>query len=155
LREDLYFRVATIVIEIPPLRDRREDILVTALHFVAELADRYGRHITIADPGTELLLQYRFPGNVRELKGLLESVTALSKDDPQIITDRDLRPLLRQLADGGGSDDEHAFSLERMERVAIERALRISQGNRSRAAAVLGISRDTLYRKVRDLGIKM
>jgi two-component system, NtrC family, response regulator HydG len=154
LREDLYFRVATIVIDIPPLRDRREDILVTALHFVAELADRHGRHITIADAAIELLLQYRFPGNVRELKGLLESVTALSTVDPQIIMERDLKPLLRQLSDGGGSD-EHAFSLGQMERIAIERALRICQGNRTRTAALLGISRDTLYRKLRDLGIRM
>ena len=155
LREDLYFRVATIIVEVPPLRDRREDVLVMAQHFAAEFADTYGRHITVAGSAVELLLHYGFPGNVRELKGILESVAALSQDDPQLITDRDLAPLLRQASPQAHGEQGGALSLEKMEHVAIERALRLCQGNRTKAARLLGISRDTLYRKVRDLGISM
>lgn len=148
LREDLYFRIATVGIEVPPLHSRREDILVLAQHFAAALADRYGRHITLSRAATELLVRYPFPGNVRELQNLLESLAALSQEDPQTVTDRDLKPLLCAT---GHAPDEHALALDEMERVAIERALRMCQDNRTRAAALLGISRDTLYRKMREL----
>ncbi|MGI9103274.1 MAG: sigma-54-dependent transcriptional regulator [Terriglobales bacterium] len=154
LRDDLYFRLATVVIEVPPLRSRREDILVLAQHFAAQLADRYGRHITLARAATELLLNHAFAGNVRELQNVLESATALSQADPQTITDKDLKPLLGPAATAGPRFEEHPLALDEMERVAIERSLRMCQGNRTRAAALLGISRDTLYRKMRDLKVR-
>jgi len=72
-----------------------------------------------------------------------------------VITDRDLAPLLRQASPQAHGEQGGALSLEKMEHVAIERALRLCQGNRTKAARLLGISRDTLYRKVRDLGISM
>jgi len=156
LREDLYYRVATVVIEVPPLRERQEDILVLAQHFAARLAETYGRHITIAASAIELLLRYRFPGNVRELLSILESAAAVRFEDPQTITDKDLLPLLRiGDAENSRAIESPVLSLEAMERTAIERALRRCEGNRTKAAALLGISRDTLYRKARDLAIKM
>lgn len=156
LREDLYYRAATVVIDVPPLRDRPEDILVLAQHFAARLAESYGRHITIASSATNLLLHYRFPGNVRELWSVLESATAVSLDDPQTITDKDLINLLHsRTSANAGVLDTQVQSLEDMERVAIARALRRCEGNRTKAAALLGISRDTLYRKAKDLQIKM
>ena len=151
LREDLYFRVATVVLEIPPLRGRPEDILVLAQQFAARLSRRYGREISLSRHALELLLAYSFPGNVRELENVVESASAVSTDNPQTITDRDLRPLLgagvpaaADPAPGG------ALSMERMEKVTIEQALRVSGGNRTKAASLLGISRDTLYRKMRQ-----
>jgi two-component system, NtrC family, response regulator AtoC len=149
LREDLYFRLATVIIEVPPLRLRPEDILVLTQHFAAALADRYGRHITVSRAATEVLVRYSFPGNVRELQNVLESVAALSQADPQVITDRDIKPLLTR-AETPLADDQ-PLALDDMERVAIERSLRLCNGNRTRAAALLGISRDTLYRKMREL----
>jgi DNA-binding NtrC family response regulator len=149
LREDLYFRLATVIIEIPPLRQRPEDILVLTQHFAAGLADRYGRHITVSRVAAELLVRYSFPGNVRELQNVLESAAALSQADPQLVTDRDVKPLLTP-ADAP-LPQEQPLALDDMERVAIERSLRLCQGNRTRAAALLGISRDTLYRKMREL----
>ena len=149
LREDLYFRLATVILEVPPLRGRPEDILVLTQHFAAGLADRYGRHITIARSATELLLRYAFPGNVRELQNMLEGVAALSQADPQVVTDRDIKPLM--MREAPSPTDEKPLSLDEMEKVAIERSLRLCHGNRTRAAALLGISRDTLYRKMRDL----
>ncbi|MBZ5533297.1 MAG: sigma-54 dependent transcriptional regulator [Acidobacteriia bacterium] len=153
LRQDFYFRIATVVIEIPPLRARPEDILVFAQHTLQRLEQRYERHITLHRSALELLLKYAFPGNVRELENLLESLAALSRDDPQTITEKDLRPLL----DPAGLADEPAakgvgqtVAMEPLERMAIDRALRLAEGNRSKAAALLGISRDTLYRKMRE-----
>ncbi len=153
MREDLYFRLATVVLEIPPLRSRREDVLVLAQWFCSRLAERYGRHITLNPAAIEVLLGYGFPGNVRELENILESAAAVSKEDPQVVTDRDIRPLLHTNGPGQAGWIEHPMTLEEMEKIAIERALRLCQGNRTRAAALLGISRDTLYRKLRDLNI--
>lgn len=152
LREDLYFRLATVVIEIPPLRQRCEDILVFAQAFAARLADRYGRHITVSGGAMELLLGYPFPGNVRELENMLESIAALSHEDPQTITEKELRPLIRVASNSLVTSKETITTLEGVERVAIERAIRLCGGNRTRAAALLGISRDTLYRKMHANG---
>ena len=151
LREDLYFRIATVVVELPPLRARLEDVLVLAQHFTGRLARRYSREITLSRSALELLLQHPYPGNVRELENVLESVTALSQDDPQTITDKDLRPLLHERSSPPVSAlSEQPLSMERLEHFAIQQALRLCQGNRTQAASMLGISRDTLYRKLRQ-----
>lgn len=152
LREDLYFRIATVVIELPPLRTRPEDVLVLTQHFVARLARRCGREIALTRAALELLLGYPFPGNVRELESLLQSAAALSVDNPQTITEKDLKPLL---ATSGSTHESHVreqpLSMERLERAAVQQALRLCHGNRTRAASMLGISRDTLYRKLKQL----
>jgi transcriptional regulator with PAS, ATPase and Fis domain len=153
MREDLYFRLATVVLEIPPLRSRREDVLVLAQWFCSRLAERYGRHITLNPSAVEALLGYGFPGNVRELENILESIAAVSKEDPQTIHDRDVKPLLHSPDGSQPGWIEQPMKLEEMEKIAIERALRLCQGNRTKAAALLGISRDTLYRKIRDLNL--
>jgi DNA-binding NtrC family response regulator len=152
LREDLYFRIATIVMEVPPLRTRPEDILVLAQHFAGRLSRRYHREISLSRAALELLLGYSFPGNVRELENLVESASAVSADNPQVITEKDLKPLLGAGAavSPGPAHLGDAFSMEQMERLTIQQALRVSAGNRTKAASMLGISRDTLYRKMRQ-----
>jgi DNA-binding NtrC family response regulator len=150
LREDLYFRVATVVLEIPPLRERPEDVLVLAQHFAARLSEQYGREIVLSRTAIELLLKYPFPGNVRELQSLLESVTALSRDNPQVITEKDLKPLLRDALAHSLSGSATPLAIEDLERMAVDRALRVCDGNRTRAARLLGISRDTLYRRLKE-----
>jgi two-component system, NtrC family, response regulator AtoC len=153
LRQDFYFRIATVVLEIPPLRARPEDVLVLAQHFLRRLSRRSGRQIELAHSAADLLVAYPFPGNVRELENILESATAISRDDPQVITDRDLRPLLGDAASFPLADGvpRESLSLERLEEIAIQQALHVCDGNRTRAAALLGISRDTLYRKLRQM----
>jgi len=148
LREDLYFRIATVVIEVPPLRVRREDALVLSQWFVARLSEKYGRHITLSRSALECLLTHPFPGNVRELENLLESICAVSTEDPQAITDKEVRVIFAQSPSAPREDIP--LALEDMERMAIDRAIRVCQGNRTKAAALLGISRDTLYRKIRE-----
>jgi transcriptional regulator with PAS, ATPase and Fis domain len=151
LREDLYFRIATVVVQVPPLRSRQEDILVLAQHFAARLSRRYGREISLSRSALELLLRYPFPGNVRELESLIESASAVSADNPQSITDKDLRPLLSTAGETVPEQTLHpAVSMEQMERLTIQQALRMADGNRTKAASLLGISRDTLYRKLRQ-----
>ncbi len=153
MREDLYFRIATVVVELPPLRTRLEDVLVLAQHFVNRLSRRYSRDITLHRSALELLLKYSFPGNVRELENLMESAAAVSLDDPQTICDKDLKPLLQEpaapLSPANGLDQQ-PLSMEGLERFAIQQALRLCDGNRTKAASLLGISRDTLYRKLRQ-----
>jgi DNA-binding NtrC family response regulator len=154
LREDLYFRIATVLIEIPPLRARPEDVLVLAQHFVGRLSERYDRQITLSRGAMELLLQQSFPGNVRELENALEAGAALSREDPQCITEKDLRPHLKSAPPPSrvaGPSVEQPLKLDRLEQMAIQRALRLARGNRTKTAALLGISRDTLYRRLRDL----
>jgi DNA-binding NtrC family response regulator len=153
LREDLYFRIATIVIEVPPLRARPEDTLVLAQHFTRRLADRYDREIVLTRAAMELLVEHSFPGNVRELENLLEAAAALSHDDPQKISEKELTLRLSPSVSSNlpGRALDQPLVLDQLERMAIQRALRLSQGNRRKAASLLGISRDTLYRKLRDM----
>jgi DNA-binding NtrC family response regulator len=152
LRNDFYFRIATVTIEVPPLRRRAEDLLALIHHFTRSLSERYERDITLNRQALELLLHYSFPGNVRELINLLERVTAVSREDPQVISDRDLRPMLEneKPEEIEVNGIEAALSLDQWEQMAIERALRRCRGNRTQAASLLGISRDTLYRKLRE-----
>jgi DNA-binding NtrC family response regulator len=155
LRDDFYFRIATVTIEVPPLRNRPEDLLALVRHFTRSLTERYQRDITLSRSALELLLHYSFPGNIRELANMLESLAALSREDPQVVTERDLRPLLENSQGEAMSVSgvEQNLSLEQWERVVIERALRQCKGNRTHAASLLGISRDTLYRKMREFKV--
>jgi DNA-binding NtrC family response regulator len=152
LREDLYFRIATVIVQVPPLRTRPEDILVLSQNFAGRLARRYGREILLSRAALEVLLRYAFPGNVRELEGLIESAAAVSADNPQTITDKDLKSLLSDTSWEAGLTTNVAqpLSMDQMERLTIQQALRLSEGNRTKAASLLGISRDTLYRKLRQ-----
>jgi transcriptional regulator with PAS, ATPase and Fis domain len=150
LREDLYFRIATVLVQVPPLRARQEDVLVLTQHFAGRLSRRYGREISLSRSALELLLSYPFPGNVRELESLIESAAAVSADNPQFISDEDLRPLLSAGAEEIAQAMHPPVSMEQMERLTIQQALRIADGNRTKAASLLGISRDTLYRKLRQ-----
>jgi two-component system response regulator HydG len=153
LREDFFFRISTVVIELPPLRSRPDDTLVLAQHFANRLSRRYSRQIVLSPEALGLLLKYSFTGNVRELENILEGVVVLSRDDPQTITEGDLKPLLKESAfvPAGGVLDRQPVSMEELESTAIRRALRLCQGNRTKAASLLGISRDTLYRKLRQM----
>ena len=120
--------------------------------FLGRLSRRSGRQIALARSAADVLVHYTFPGNVRELQSILESAASLSLDDPQTITEKDLGPLPREsaavaLAGGLGGQP---LSLDSLERAAIEQAVRFCHGNRTRAASLLGISRDTLHRKLRQ-----
>jgi DNA-binding NtrC family response regulator len=156
LREDLFFRISTIVIQVPPLRQRREDLYLLSEHFLQQFSQRYGRSISLDRGALDALLAYSFPGNVRELSHILESAVAVSTDNPQVIKERDISPLLRAQAPSAALSFGIAAdcSLESMEKFAIRQALRIASGNKSQAAELLGLSRGSLYRKLREHGLE-
>ncbi len=158
MRQDLFFRLSVLVIDIPPLRDRREDLPLLAAYFLRVIRARGGRHVDAIEPqALELLADYPFPGNVRELENLLESAVATLPAERATIQTDDVRAWLRRRghsAAGRTSDASHVpLNLEALEAWAITEAMRQSHGNKSQAAHMLGISRDTLYRKLHELGL--
>jgi DNA-binding NtrC family response regulator len=153
LREDLFFRLAVVVIELPPLRERREDIPLLTEHFIRKLNQKYSRNIRGVSEGVlTSIYQYDFPGNIRELENLLEGIIAVSPPDKQTIVEKDLKAHL--LWQEKKASEHMLLSLDKLEKFALEQALRESQGNKSKAAEILGISRDTLYRKLKQFGIE-
>jgi DNA-binding NtrC family response regulator len=150
-REDLYYRLNVVVISLPPLRDRMEDLPLLVEHFLRKYAPAFGKKISgVSDEVLEVLSRYPFPGNVRELGNIIERAVALS-DDPEIGL-RDLPSDLRELSMSGIG--ERAWpTLEKHERDYIERVLALTEGHKSRAAEVLGVPRTTLWRKLKRFGL--
>jgi len=155
-RQDLYYRINVIEIEVPPLRERDNDILLLAQHFIAEFSRRGGRTVTgLSESAAERLLDYDWPGNVRELKNAMERAVALTRQTR--ISVGDLPPKLRRyerspsIEAGRGAAD--LDSLETVERRHILYALKVVEGNKSKAARALGCDRKTLYRKLKAYGI--
>ena len=155
-REDLFFRISTVVLDVPPLRQRRDDLYLLVQHFLRLLEGRYGRPVSLDRAGLDHLLGYPFPGNVRELAHILESAVAVSTDNPQVILDRDLVPLLRSHSAFRDLPPQVASdcSLETLEKFAIRQALRLAGYNKSHAAELLGLSRGSLYNKLREYGLE-
>jgi transcriptional regulator with PAS, ATPase and Fis domain len=157
LRQDLYFRLARITIELPPLRERREDLPLLLDHFLSIYSKKYGYRPSFHSDALDLLHKYPFPGNIRELDNLIEGVMATTQGR-EVIRDKDIRPYLHPELLSSGEDrvvDVSMFSLERLEKFAIEQALRLSGDNKSRATEILGISRESLYRKMRQYEIPL
>lgn len=147
-REDLLFRLNTVEIHVPALRDRREDIPALALHFLARYASRYRRTVQgFEAPALQLLTQYSWPGNVRELEHTLERAVLMCRGDEIQRADLGL-DLSRQQ-----SQNLEELSLEAVEAILIRKALQRSQGNVSHAAETLGLSRGALYRRMEKYGL--
>jgi transcriptional regulator with PAS, ATPase and Fis domain len=140
-RQDLYYRINTITVTLPPLRDRREDIALLAQHFVESKATYGAKRLSSA--ALAALEAYAWPGNVRELLHAIERGVILSKGD--IIEPADLPP---EVLGGAEPAATPAGSLESMERTHIVSTLRQVSGHRGKAAALLGIDPKTLYRKI-------
>ncbi|MBI3635508.1 MAG: sigma-54-dependent Fis family transcriptional regulator, partial [Candidatus Rokubacteria bacterium] len=140
-RQDLYYRINTITVSLPPLRDRREDVPLLAAHFLGANANYGTRRLSPAAMAT--LEAYAWPGNVRELQHAIERAVILSKDDE--IEPSDLPP---EIGGSAPAPAPAAGSLEDMERVHIVGTLRQVGGHRGKAAALLGIDPKTLYRKI-------
>ncbi|WP_025321018.1 sigma-54 interaction domain-containing protein [Deferrisoma camini] len=146
-REDLFFRLCVVPIELPPLRDRREDIPLLVDHFLKRLALREGRRKVLAAAAYPILQRYSWPGNVRELENALAHAYVCSAGDviqPQALPDHILRG-----EDPFGEPDPYAE-----ERDQIYAALEATGWNKGEAAKRLGWSRTTLWRRMRDLGIR-
>jgi DNA-binding NtrC family response regulator len=145
-REDLYFRISTIVLRLPPLRERVEDIPALANDLLTRVAQDLGRPgATLAESGTHALEQYNWPGNIRELKNVLERSVLLSEGVE--IRRKDLR--FESSSPTDSREDDSRLTLNELESRHIARVLKQEEGSVERAAMSLGISRNTLYYKMR------
>jgi DNA-binding NtrC family response regulator len=147
-REDLLFRINTIEIQLPPLRDRREDIPALATHFLKLYALRYRKRVTGFEPAAlQALMAYAWPGNVRELAHAVERAALLAEGDKVRVGDLALRS-----PEAGGARMEE-LSLEEVEKLLIQKAVARFQGNVTAAAKALGLSRSALYRRLEHHGL--
>jgi Nif-specific regulatory protein len=147
-REDLFYRLR-IPIRVPPLRDHAEDIPALADHFLARLSVEYRRPVKLTEAALARLRDYSWPGNVRQLRSVLETAVAMSDGLAIDADDLPLGPDRGQKAEGLPT-----LNLEELEADAIRQALRRTEGNKAQAARVLGIHRDTLMQKLRKYGIE-
>ena len=155
-REDLYYRLYVVAVKLPPLRERDGDLSLLIQHFVAEFAKENGKKLEgITPDAVAALTAYRWPGNVRELRNVIERMVVLSRGDRLTMRDvpatlrAELPPEVAGLVPRGG-----ALSLEDNERTMVVRALRAHDGNVTKAALDLGISRRTLHRKLNEYGLR-
>ena len=146
-RPDLLFRLNTVEIHLPPLRDRTEDIPILAAHFLARYAARYRKSIEGFDPSAlQSLLDHSWPGNVRELEHTMERAVLMSRGSRILATDLNLQS-------GRSSNSIDEMSLEAVENILIRKALAKHSRNVSQAAEALGLSRGALYRRMEKYGI--
>jgi transcriptional regulator with PAS, ATPase and Fis domain len=159
MRQDLFFRLSVLVIEIPPLRDRRDDLPRLVAHFLDAAHERGGPRVDIEPAALDLLATYPFPGNVRELENMIEGLCVTLPRDRVTILAEDVRGWLGRRGVGvtmqTGDASGVPLRLVALEAWAINEALRQARGNKSAAAHMLGISRDTLYRKLHERGTQI
>ena len=153
-REDLYYRINVVQIELPPLRARGTDVLLLAKHFTEMFATRSGKEVSgVSENAGEKLLAYAWPGNVRELRNVIERAVALTRYDR--IAVEDLPEKIRNYRASqvliGGEDPSELVPLDVVEQRYILHVLNCVGGNKTTAAKVLGLDRKTLYRKLQKL----
>jgi DNA-binding NtrC family response regulator len=154
-RKDLYFRLKVIPIHVPPLRDRREDVPLLVNFFVERFNKELGKQVKpVGREAMEVMVAYDWPGNVRELKNVIERAMLLDAED-EIVVDH-LPQELRGARDSAGVsasasllDSFFPMTLREMEKIQIEKTLEQTSGNKSKAASLLGISRQTLREKLK------
>ncbi len=153
-REDLYYRLNVITIQLPPLRERRQDIPALVQHFL----QRGGRRVSITPGALALLCDYHWPGNVRELENAIERAAVLARSGVIDESDIQLHPVVHREAahwtEQISLEDGWKANLAAAEKSMVERALRKAEGNKSRAAELLGIHRRLLYEKLREYGLE-
>jgi transcriptional regulator with PAS, ATPase and Fis domain len=149
-REDLYFRLNVIPIQLAPLRERREDIPPLARHFLRRYADEAGRQLSLSDEAEQALLAHAWPGNVRELENAIERAVVLARDESVKSEDLLLEQSTQSSESTQGSLQD---ALDQTAAARIRAALETANGQRAEAAHALGIERTTLYRMMKRLGI--
>ncbi|MEM7625909.1 MAG: sigma-54 dependent transcriptional regulator [Planctomycetota bacterium] len=156
-REDLFFRIKGVELRLPSLRERREDIPLLTRHFVTHYARQMEKDVpAVAEDVQMLLMQHDWPGNVRQLMNVIQNMVVIADGDT--LEPRHLPPEVAQAKAGGGdtagSVNTGGMSLDHLEKQAIREALRTTAGNREQAAKMLGIGERTLYRKLKEYGLK-
>jgi len=151
-REDLYYRLKVIDIEMPPLRERKEDIPLLIQHFITNFSSESKKKMSVvSEDALKLLLNYSWPGNVRELENVIQRAITLSRHE--VILPEDLPASIVQKADEKLFEKAigEKFTLDQLEKEYIRRVLIETGGNKSKASEILGLDRKTLYRKLKEL----
>lgn len=146
-REDLFYRINVITVHLPPLRERKEDIPLLVQHFLAKHGERLGKpSVKMTRQAMQTLINYAWPGNVRELENMIERTVALCEGDTIDIAD--LPEKLTQVKIAIRDPEEHELTLDALEEQHIKKVLQKVEGDKVRAAHILGINLSTLYRKL-------
>lgn len=149
-RDDLYYRLNVVTIELPPLRNRGEDLIILLNHFISSYSkENRFKPPQLSDDALTILKNYKWPGNVRELRNFCENLVVLHRG--KLVSTYDLDPRFAQLPPSRGSKidkDSALLSVEESEKRLLRNALLESKGNRTKAAQIMGISRRTLHRKL-------
>jgi len=153
-REDLFYRLNVVAIELPPLSERRDDIEPLARHFTARLAQRFGRPLSLSDAAIAWLEEQEWRGNVRELENTIERAVVLTDKETLEPGDFAVVPPLRRAERGSGGEVTLSDVVESAERAAIAAALGATDGNRRAAAKRLGVSLRTLFYKMSRYGLE-
>src|SRR5213596_3369599 len=159
-RKDLYFRLAVIVLHLPPLRERGEDMLLLTERFLRAFNAKYGKVVReISSAARELLLAYPWPGNVRELSHVIERAVLWSRGptldvEHLSLTSPDHGTVPAEASAGAPALPPQGIDLAQWEKSMIERAMREAAGNQTKAAQRLGISRDTLRYRLKKFGLQ-
>jgi DNA-binding NtrC family response regulator len=151
-REDLYYRLKVIDIEIPPLRERREDIPLLIQHFIAKLGKDSKKKVSgVSEDALRILLNYSWPGNIRELENVIQRAITLGQHE--MVLPEDLPPLMTRETEGDALEKalKMRYTVDQLEKEYIKRVLIEAGGNKSKAAEFLGLDRKTLYRKLREI----
>ena len=154
-REDLYYRINVVKIDVPPLRERGGDVLHLAQYFLKQFAQRNDKNaLELSTTGAEKLMAYNWPGNVRELENCMEHAVALARFDQITVEDlpEKIRAYRAERFVVAANDPTEIVTMDELERRYILRVLSLVGGNKSRAAQVLGFDRRTLYRKLERYG---
>ncbi len=153
-REDLFYRINVVAIELPPLRERQDDIAPLARHFAARFSQRFGRPLSLSDAALTWLKEQEWPGNVRELENAIERAAVLNEKPLLEPQDLNAVPPRREAERGSGGEASTLGEIvERAERQAIVEALQATNGNRRAAAERLGVSLRTLFYKIERYGL--
>ncbi len=154
-REDLLYRLQVLLIELPPLRDRHGDLPLLVDHMLEKISRARGRPAPPINPEVmDLLQRYRWPGNVRQLENTLQCLVLLAGSDPLSLEVVGADGMLRRTLVGEGTAADPIYSLVRNEEEQIRTALGEASGNRTKAAKLLGISRATIFRKIKEYGLR-
>ncbi len=152
-REDLYYRLNVIHIEVPPLRDRKDDIPLLISSFLEEFNNENGKHIKSVDSRAKAaMFKYNWPGNIRELRNCMESAVVMCGGDE--ITLEDLPPTVRESGTADSISVPLGVTLDEAEKIIIQENLAANRNNRSRTAEILGIGRKTLQRRLTEWGME-
>jgi len=151
-REDLFYRLKVIDIELPPLRERKEDLPLLVQHFISKFGQGQKKNISgISEEAMKILLNYPWPGNVRELENIIQRAITLSQHDTITLEDLPVSMVEKTKENLVEKAFQGKYTMDQLEKEYIRKVLMEVGGNKSKAAEILGFDRKTLYRKLEQI----